>query len=210
MNRCSICSHPKRGEIDRSLVSGIPFRTIAAQFGPSKSTLIRHKEAHLSDTIQRAERQHGSMVESFVIAQEQQRDADALDVDVELKRVFHHMKKLLFACDEWLTDPEHPDVYNLNPRGHEVTVIYELRDDTGARPVVLRRKAKLSQLIARIEEGIPNSTVVNVDYKHTDPRKLIVDTANALRPSVELLAKLVDRLDESPKIKIQINTVEIV
>lgn len=210
MPKCSVCMHPKRAAIDKALVAGESFRRVAAQFGASATSLRRHQKAHLIDVIQRAERNHVAKVEGFVVAQEQRRDAGALDVDEELRRIFHHMKKLLSACDDWLTDPENPSVYNLDPRGHEVNVIYEEIDDTRDRPIVLRRKAKLSQLIAKIEAGIPNTTVVNVEYKHTDPRKLIVDTANALRPSVELLAKLVDRLPDGPNVQIQINSMEIV
>ncbi len=42
VKRCSVCSHPSRGEIDRSLMNAVPYRTLSAQFGLSPSALCRH------------------------------------------------------------------------------------------------------------------------------------------------------------------------
>jgi hypothetical protein len=40
--RCSVCSHPSHLEINRSLVAGATYRSLAAQFGLSPSALCRH------------------------------------------------------------------------------------------------------------------------------------------------------------------------
>lgn len=205
---CSICVHPDRGAIDRAIVAGEPFRRIAARCGASATSLRRHKDAHLVDVIQRAEKQRNGAIERAVVAREDRRDADALDVHTELRRIFVHMHKLLAACDDWLTDPDDPTRYDLSPRSHELKVTYEEIDNTGDRPVVLRRKKALSDLLAMIKKEQPTFSWVMVEHKTSDPRKLIVETANALRPSVELLAKLVGQLDESPKT--QINVIEVV
>jgi len=45
--RCSVCSHPSRPEIDRGLMQGLPYRSLAAQFGLSPSALCRHTK-HLA------------------------------------------------------------------------------------------------------------------------------------------------------------------
>ena len=42
VKRCSVCSHPSRGEIDRGLLQAVPYRTLSAQFGLSPSALCRH------------------------------------------------------------------------------------------------------------------------------------------------------------------------
>lgn len=50
---CSVCTHPKRLEIDRALVAGEPLRAIARRFGVSKDALRRHRE-HLPTYLARA------------------------------------------------------------------------------------------------------------------------------------------------------------
>ena len=47
VQRCSVCSHPSRPEIDRGLMKGVPYRSLAGQFGLSPSALCRHTK-HLA------------------------------------------------------------------------------------------------------------------------------------------------------------------
>ena len=47
VQRCSVCSHPSRPEIDRGLMQGRPYRSLAGQFGLSPSALCRHTK-HLA------------------------------------------------------------------------------------------------------------------------------------------------------------------
>lgn len=51
--RCTICTHPRREEIDRALVEGEAFRNIAQHFGVSPYSLHRHR-THIQDAIQQA------------------------------------------------------------------------------------------------------------------------------------------------------------
>lgn len=63
--QCSICSHPKREEIDRAILSGEPVRAVARQFGVSRSALNRHKNnGHLSKAIARATAKEAGLVVS--------------------------------------------------------------------------------------------------------------------------------------------------
>lgn len=48
---CTICNHPKREPIERSLLSGNPLRTIAERWSVSKTSLLRHKTDHLSASL---------------------------------------------------------------------------------------------------------------------------------------------------------------
>ena len=41
---CTVCLHPRRPEVDAALLAGEPLRTIADQFGRSKTALLRHRE----------------------------------------------------------------------------------------------------------------------------------------------------------------------
>jgi hypothetical protein len=40
--RCTVCNHPSRPEIDRDLIDGVPYRTLAATHDLSTSALFRH------------------------------------------------------------------------------------------------------------------------------------------------------------------------
>lgn len=50
---CTVCSHPKRSDIDRALVDGIPYRTIAKRYGASAAAVQRHKD-HVPATLAKA------------------------------------------------------------------------------------------------------------------------------------------------------------
>ncbi|MFA5064955.1 MAG: helix-turn-helix domain-containing protein [Dehalococcoidia bacterium] len=43
---CSVCQHPEKEAIDKAIKEGVSLRDIADKYGPSKSTLSRHK-AHM-------------------------------------------------------------------------------------------------------------------------------------------------------------------
>ena len=53
--RCTVCDHPQREEIDKQLVCGEPYRTIADRFRLSKTALLRHKESHIPDALVEAQ-----------------------------------------------------------------------------------------------------------------------------------------------------------
>ena len=40
--KCTICNHPNREEIDRQLISGEPYRSVAKRFEASESAIYRH------------------------------------------------------------------------------------------------------------------------------------------------------------------------
>ncbi len=55
MQKCSICIHPQREEIDETLLlSTTPLRTVADQFGVSKTALLRHKADHIATELVKA------------------------------------------------------------------------------------------------------------------------------------------------------------
>ena len=51
---CTICTHTKRREIDRALVAGEPYRSIAKHFGASAPAVLRHR-GHLPQRLVRAQ-----------------------------------------------------------------------------------------------------------------------------------------------------------
>lgn len=54
---CKVCSHIRRKEIDQALVSGVPTRRVARQFGLDHNTVGRHRSNHLPTLLARAQDQ---------------------------------------------------------------------------------------------------------------------------------------------------------
>ena len=53
--KCSICTHPRRAEIDQAIARGDAHRAIARQFGVSRHALDRHKKnGHIAQQIAKA------------------------------------------------------------------------------------------------------------------------------------------------------------
>lgn len=196
---CTICTHERRGEIDRALVGGTPYRDVSGRFGTSKSALERHKAEHLPALLAQVKRDEESRAVALVGQVEQQaadETAHALDVMTELRRCFDRVNLLFDACDRWLRDPDDPSRYDVGPRANDVQVIYtELVGDN-----VVAKKAKLSALLARLEDA--GVDALRGETRYADPRELILKTAARLQGNLELLAKLLGDLDERPHINV--------
>jgi hypothetical protein len=52
--RCTVCSHPDRPAVDRSLVDGRDVRDLAACYEVSKSAVDRHRASHLPAALAQA------------------------------------------------------------------------------------------------------------------------------------------------------------
>src|SRR4051794_12665404 len=70
---CTICTHERRSEIDRALVAGKPYRSIARQFAASPDAVFRHRSDHLPAAMVKA-------AEAEVVAH-------AIDVVQQLKAI---------------------------------------------------------------------------------------------------------------------------
>jgi len=81
VKRCSVCNHPSRPEIDRGLVNGVPYRTLAGQFSLSASALCRHTK-HLALDLEAQRRHEHRSYQAAVL--------DRLDLlNVRLDRLFN-------------------------------------------------------------------------------------------------------------------------
>lgn len=184
---CSICTSPARAGIEGALVAGDSARSIAALFRVSQDAVSRHKAAHLQQTLMRA-------AQTVAAVQVQQTD-DAIDVMAELQACFRRVRKLLDACDLWLSDPADPTRYTLEPRADEVDIIYTV-PGTDGKPT--RKRDRLSTLLAKVN-GV---TVVRWETKHEDPRNLLLRTAAGLQGHLELLGELMGELKRNPTVNL--------
>jgi hypothetical protein len=55
--QCTVCSHPRRDEIDEALVAGVPVRQIQQRYGPHYNSVQRHKTRHLARQLQAVHRE---------------------------------------------------------------------------------------------------------------------------------------------------------
>ncbi len=79
--RCSICNHPSRDEIDQALLTWVTYRPLAAQYGLSPSALSRHLKQQLA------------LQENHAHQAQQQALLDHLDLlSLRLDRLFHTAK----------------------------------------------------------------------------------------------------------------------
>jgi len=188
---CTICSHPEQVEIDKALVAAEEaLRTIADRWTVSKTALIRHKTEHLPQRLKAAK----AAAET----------ADGLEVMDELRRCLERINLLFDACDRWLRDADDPTRYDIGPRAEELRVTYEEERPDGR---TVKRKATLAELLAEVNgsDRSPARTVTMVETKHADPRELVLKTVARLQPQIELLAKLIGKLDERPQVNILVN-----
>jgi hypothetical protein len=51
MPKCKACEHPQRKEIDLALLSNVPQRLIATQYGLSQACIARHAREHIKPKV---------------------------------------------------------------------------------------------------------------------------------------------------------------
>lgn len=91
MRPCTVCSHEKRQEIDKALITGTTHRNVAERFRLSPSAVYRHKQSHLAARLKRAfeakeTRQAVELVQHRV--EEQAKEVgQALDVVQQLRAI---------------------------------------------------------------------------------------------------------------------------
>jgi hypothetical protein len=87
---CTICTHPQRAAIDKALVDGGPYRSIAKHFGASPQAVLRHKESHLRDLLAQAKQRHAAheaVLGTVVQEQEAAKVEQAIDIVKQLKAI---------------------------------------------------------------------------------------------------------------------------
>jgi hypothetical protein len=182
---CTICTHPQREKIDHALLAEESFRSIAERFGVSATALLRHKEDHIPAHLAQSK--------------EAEEVARADNLTAELRRIMARVNLLFDACDRYLRDPENPEQYDIGPRAEDIKVTYlEPVDDDK----VVRRKARLSELLPKVEQQ--GLMVTLIEVKHADPRELILKTSQRLEGQLELLARLVGELQDGQTVNVLI------
>jgi hypothetical protein len=205
MTRCTVCDHPDLDAIDEGLVGGLTCAGLARRFGLSRYAINRHKLRHLPKILAGVAPQAGPPrregIAALARAEEQRRTTRAADLVAELQRVFERANLLFDACDRWLRDPDDPQRYEIGPRAEDLSVVYT---EPGPRGAPVRKKARLSYLLAQVQGAEEERRIELVETKHADPRELILKAANTLREQLELLARLLGELREGEAAEVNI------
>lgn len=61
---CTVCAHPEREAVDEALVSGDSNRATASRYGLTRSSVDRHRKAHLSAALVKIQQQRESLRET--------------------------------------------------------------------------------------------------------------------------------------------------
>lgn len=172
-------------QLRAALAEGLKPNDIAARFGVTRQAVhLRVKQLRLTTTA------------AVVAPQESERHVRAqTDVIEQLARSLSKVNLLMEACDEWLRDAEDLTKYDIGARAGDVEVTYLVEARTlNGQLRTEKRKRRLSELLSDLEgtdeDGARFSRVERGEYKHADPRELILKTAAEARQTVNSLTEI--------------------
>ena len=170
---CKVCNHKKVALIDQLLRAGESMVSLSKKYGISRGTLGKHKSEHIGKVLS-IEGKKGLI------------SADELLLQTTENMQF--VRKMMYACDEWLKDPDDHDKYFLGARGTEVDITYLEKNDEG-RYNQVPRKATLQELLDSIAND-GHYMVMKLESSHSDPRELLLKAVTKLERTVEMILKL--------------------
>ena len=101
---CTVCRNENREQIDKELVEGRPYRSIARQSGASPSAVLRHKNEHLPLALVQAKEAHGLEHGESLLVRIRRLSAEKLEIlagakrykdrETQLKAIAHALKNL--------------------------------------------------------------------------------------------------------------------
>jgi len=176
--RCSICKLTNVKQIDSRIKRGESLRYIALQELNDERRFMsvqRHTENCLQLKV------------SALI--EQRKIEAAIDFEKELADAFFSVKKQVLALERWLSDPDDPERFSLEPRADDLLVIYQDNNDLTQQGDAKVKKATLKQLLLDIAEKKPWDFVQVVNQQY-DNRKLYLETMKTLGDKMDRYAKI--------------------
>jgi hypothetical protein len=197
MEMSSVPTPPTR----RRKVTDEQLRACVAE-GLTAAAIARRFECSQANVSQRLKQLNLRTASQVAAPVESKRHVAAqIDVMEQLALNLRRANLLMDACDAWLRDADDSERYDLGPRGDEVLVTYFVEEE-GPRGGKNRtgRKEPLDTLLARLERLTKKAgptvcaEIGRTEFKHADPRELILKTQAECRQSVALFADLIQRL----------------
>jgi hypothetical protein len=210
---CTICTHPARQDIEKSIADGQSNRSIAKQYRVGADAVLRHKRDHfpqlLADSLATpasdAQRDTPANRVTAAVAAHVQRNITeegehVVDVFRELFLQLDRLGRLYDAIHEWLADPDDPTKYFIGARSHEINVVYLDYDDCSESGKPSRKRATLQELLDRIERD-GHHEPERSESRHADPRELLVKVSAELRQQMQLRVSIVEKLTSAQEIE---------
>ncbi len=180
--------HPKKKAIVRALINQESYTKIATDYELTESAVKRYAYGRLRNDAAKA-------------LAKGQYNGEALLARIEDTIVYVH--KMYEACNDWLEDPDDKSRYNLDPRAYEHQVIYNKIVPGDDKDIRIRKKDSLQELLDRAIKD--DEEVIKVETRISDPRKLILDTAQTLNKQLDSLAKIVGVVQEVTNVDVNIS-----
>lgn len=179
-NRYSVEQHPRRRDIERSIVDGMPYGEIAKNFGGLTSSSVRR---YAKDR----------MPEIMAVAKLEQVDGILERIEDCIVKIDHFFD----SVTDWLSDPDDHGRPNFEPRASEMTVTAEILEEDKEKPS--RKKMTMQELVDYVEgrEEGRKVKVLNASLAIQDPRVTMLKTADVLTRQLELLAKVKGQIVEN-------------
>jgi hypothetical protein len=177
-----------RADLDASPPLSVP--AIAAKYGVTKQAVYKRV-----DQLERC-----TTAAAVAPAESERYVSRTINAMDELTDSLETVKLLKSACDEWLRHPERPGEYDLSPRADEITVHYEVIIETERSSRVEKRREKLSTLLSLVETDAQGDLIFakrSSEFKHADPRELILKTTAECRQIITTAADLAKMLADA-------------
>ncbi len=162
--RCTICSHEQTTQINNSVQDGQSFRSIALRYDLSHTAVIRHALNCLKT--------------DYTAIDSQDKAVQIVDVKTRFQANLQKAEKWGNAADKWLTVNGETEI---DPRAHEVEVIYTDQTEKTALKWPKQRKATLQSVIDWIKQDCQGKIKIErVSVKTMDPRKFALDSLDKI------------------------------
>jgi len=166
---------PNKKEIDKALIEDrASFKSVATRFNYEPYEISSYYK--------------NKVLPQMAKVLKEDRKEDVSKVIRQLEDIMTKLQKLLFACDRWLTDPENPDEYNLEPRASELVIVYNELEFSNGKTKKVRKKDTLQSLLLQTSDLY--NEVLQVNTKNADPRELILKTSGEIREQLKLIAEI--------------------
>lgn len=175
--------------------------------GLKPADIARKYEVTRSAVSQRVKRLDLTTTSAAVAPTESRRHvAQAFDVMQQLSRNVVRANLLQDACDEWLREVDaegNPTGrYDIGARAGEVEVTYKVEVRTASGYQTQKRKKSLAELLSCIndghdEDGARFCGVEKGEYRHADPRELILKTQQETRQTAALVIEALQKLTDA-------------
>lgn len=172
---CTTCSHPQRDEINADLRNpNVTLKDIEAKYGITTYKLNNHKTAHLN--LKRVGEKALAIIDQN------------FDFATEQHKLYREAYKMLDALIEWMSDPDHPEKFNVGARATELEIVYSDYNDLNENGAPTRKKAMLDDILhdLHVEHKMK---AVRVTTKVIDRRKLFLDTLDSITKRLEQMGK---------------------